>query len=275
MRGRHVRDAGLTMAAAIAALALLGTQRPTLAADLTAREVTEALVRARSGPPADFSGKDLRFLDLAGLDFGGARLANAALFGVDLKDANLRGADLSGARLDRAIIIRTDFSSADLSNAIMLRPTVYTTLAADWSDAPKFTGANMRGFRAMAQLDGADFRGADLTGANFTPFEIRPGQGTISTLARNLLRGCNFTGAEMKDSDFSWALFTFAKLVNADLSGAKLVKADLSKADLRGTNLTGADLTGADLDGANLTGVRGLDTVKGLSFVLNLDKTIQ
>jgi uncharacterized protein YjbI with pentapeptide repeats len=274
MRVWHVRDAGLLAAAAIVALAIL-VPRPAFAADLTAREVTEALVRARSGAPADFSGKDLRFLDLAGLDFGRARLNKAALFGVDLTDANLRGADLSGARLDRAIIIRTDFSEANLTDAIMLRPTVYTTLAADWSDAPKFTGANMRGFRAMAQLDGADFRGADLTGANFTPFEFRPGQGTISTLARNLLRGCDFTGAVMKDTDFSWALFTFAKLVNADLSGAKLEKADLSKADLRGANLTGADLTGADLDGANLTGVRGLDTVKGLSFVLNLDKTIQ
>jgi uncharacterized protein YjbI with pentapeptide repeats len=275
MRLRAMKDAGLVAGAMLASLVLFATDRLALAADLTAREVTEALVRARSGSPADFSGKDLRFLDLAGLDFGGARLAHAALFGVDLTDANLRGADLSGARLDRAIIIRTDFSGANLTGAIMLRPTVYTTLAADWSDAPKFTEADMRGFRAMAQLDGADFRGADLTGANFTPFEYRPGQGTISTLARNLLKGCNFTGAVMKDADFSWALFTFAKLVNADLSGAKLVKADLSKADRRGANLTGADLTGADLDGANLTGVRGLDSVKGLSFVLNLDKTIQ
>ena len=113
---------------------------------------------------------------------------------------------------------------------------------------------------AAAQLDGADFRGADLTGANFTPFEIRSGQGTVSTLARNLLRGCNFTGALMKDADF-WAFFTFAKL-NANLSGAKLVKADLEgrprPSDRRRPHR-------ADLDGANLTGVRGLDTVKGLS----------
>ena len=122
----------------------------------------------------------------------------------------------------------------------------------------------MRGFRAMAQLDGADFRGADLTGANFTPFEIRWPRARSRRSPASPQR-MQFHRRADEDADFSWALFTFAKLANANLSGAKLVKADLSKADLRGADLTGADLTGADLDGANLTGVRGLDTVKGLS----------
>jgi uncharacterized protein YjbI with pentapeptide repeats len=42
--------------------------------------------------------------------------------------------------------------------------------------------------------------------------------------------------------------------------------------DFTGADMTGADLTGADLYGARLTGVRGLDTVKGLSSTVNLDK---
>ena len=43
--------------------------------------------------------------------------------------------------------------------------------------------------------------------------------------------------------------------------------------DFTGADMTGANLTGADLYGARLTGVHGLDTVKGLSSTVNLDKT--
>ena len=39
------------------------------AADMTVRQVTEALISAHSDQPPDFSRKDLSFLDLSGLDF--------------------------------------------------------------------------------------------------------------------------------------------------------------------------------------------------------------
>jgi uncharacterized protein YjbI with pentapeptide repeats len=70
-------------------------------------------------------------------------------------------------------------------------------------------------------------------------------------------------------------VLTFSRFVGADLRDANLTDADLSKADLTGADLTGVNLTGADLDGANLLAVKGLDTVKGLSTALNVDKTIR
>ena len=44
----------------------------------------------------------------------------------------------------------------------------------------------------MAKMSGADFHGADLTGANLSPLEARPGQGTITTLAKNVLEVVRF-----------------------------------------------------------------------------------
>jgi uncharacterized protein YjbI with pentapeptide repeats len=244
-------------------------------ADFTVREITGALFKAKPGDPLDFSHHNLTYLDLSGLNFKGANLAKSDFYGVDLTGANLRGTNLSNTRLDRATLIRADLSGANLSSASILRPTIYTDLGENLADAPRFAGANLSGIRVMANMSGADFHGADLTGANFTPREARPGQGTLSTLARNLLKSCDFTKAIMRGANFDHAVMTFARLAGADLTDANLTETDLSKADLTGADLTGANLTGADLDGATLLGVKGLDTVKGLATALNFDKTIR
>lgn len=244
-------------------------------ADFSVRDITTALFKAKPGELLDYSNHDLTYLDLSGLNFKGAKLAKSNLYGADFTGANLRGSDMSGTRLDRATLIRADFSGANLSGASILRPTIYTDLGENLADAPRFAGANLTGIRVMANMSGADFHGADLTDANFTPREGRPGQGTITTLAKNMLKSCDFTKAIMRGANFDHAVLTFARLGGADLTGANLTDTDLSKADLSGADLTGADLTGADLDGANLLGVKGLDTVKGLSTALNFDKTIR
>jgi uncharacterized protein YjbI with pentapeptide repeats len=245
------------------------------AADMAVRDITAGLFKAKPGETLDYSGHDLTYLDLSGLNFKGARLAKSNLYGADFTDANLRGTDMSGTRLDRATLIRADFSGANLSGASVLRPTVYTDLSENIADAPRFAGANLTGIRVMANMSGADFHGADLTDANFTPREVRAGQGTLSTLAKNLLKSCDFTKAIMRGATFEHAVMTFSRFNGADLKGANLADTDLSRADFTGADLTDANLTGADLDGATLLGVKGLDTVKGLSTALNFDKTIR
>jgi uncharacterized protein YjbI with pentapeptide repeats len=244
-------------------------------ADFTVREITSALFKAKPGDTIDYSNHDLTYLDLAGLDFKGARLSHSDLYGTDLTGANLKGADLSHTRLDRSVLIRADLSGANLTGATIFRPTVYTDLSSDLADAPRFAGANLTGIRVMANLSGADFRGADLTGADLHPLESRAGQGTITTLAKNVLKSCDFSGATMKGANLNRAVLTFSRFVGTDLRDADLSETDLSKADLTGADLTGTDLTKADLYGANLTGVKGLDTVKGLSTAVNFDKTIR
>lgn len=272
----------LKRALALAALATISfgasaeeTEPVHPSADFSVRDMASALFKAKPGEAPDYSNHDLTYLDLSGLNFKGAKLAKSNLYGADFTGANLRGTDMSGSRLDRATLIRADFSGANLSGASILRPTIYTDLSENIADAPRFAGANLTGVRVMANMSGADFHGADLTDANFTPRESRAGQGTLSTLAKNLLKSCDFTKAIMRGAHFDHAVMTFSKFAGADLKGAILSDTDLSRADFSGADLTDADLTGADLDGATLLGVKGLDTVKGLSTALNFDKTIR
>lgn len=245
------------------------------AADMVVREVTEALVKSARQSPADFSGRDFTYLDLSSLDFKGANLADADLYGTDFTGANLADADLSNTRLDRAVIIRADFSGAKLADARILRPTVFSDLQFDQSEAPTFRGAMMQRVRVQARMDGADFSDADLTEADFSPYEDRAGEGTITTVPRNELMSAKFVNARMSKANFSRVIMRFANLRGADLSGAILRNAELVGANLEGANLTGADITGTDFARANLKGVRGLDTAIGLEAALNMDAAIR
>jgi uncharacterized protein YjbI with pentapeptide repeats len=273
-----VRWQGMMCALAIAmgaAGAVAAEENVSPDADFTARQITQQLFQARPGEKVDYAGRDLTYLDLSGLDFKQAKLARTDLYGVDFTGSDLKGADISFARLDRAVLIRTDMSGANLRGTTIFRPTVYTDLQNNHADAPRFAGANLTGIRVQADLSGADFRGADLTYADFSPLEGRPGQGTLVTLARNVLKSCDFSGATLRHADLTRSVLMFSSLVGADLTGASLVEADLSKVDFSGATLTGADVTGADFDGANLAGVKGLETVKGLNQALNLDKSFR
>lgn len=244
-------------------------------ADFTAREITQQLFKAKPGERLDYAGRDLSYLDLSGLDFKQARLARSDLYGVDFTASDLKGADLSHARLDRAVLIKADLSGADLSGATIFRPTVYSDMRNSHAEAPRFSGANLTGIRVQADLSGSDFRGANLTRADFSPLEARPGQGTLVTLPRNVLKSCDFSGAILRDADLTRSVLMFSSMVGADLRGALLVDADLSKVDFSGADLTGADVTGADFDGANLAGVKGLASVRGLDHAVNFDKALQ
>ncbi len=113
-----------------AAIWLAFTVLPALAADISVRQLTERLYHADRSKPLQLGGLDLRELDLSGLDFKGAMLANSNLFGADLSRADLSMANLKGARLDRVVIIGARFDGADLSDTSLLRPSSFSTLAA-------------------------------------------------------------------------------------------------------------------------------------------------
>lgn len=244
---------------------------PVGAADMAAREVTEALVKATPDAPADLSTLDLTYLDLSGLDFKAANLADADLYGTDFTSANLANADLSHTRLDRSVLIRANLAGAKLSDATILRPTVFSDMRFDQADAPSFRGADMTRVRVQARLDGADFSDANLTEADFSPLEDRAGEGTITTVPRNELTNARFFKARLVKANLSRAIVRFADLRGADLSGANLREAELVGSDMEGADLTGADVTGADFGRVNLKGVKGLDMAIGLGAVRNMD----
>lgn len=273
---RYATHATIALIATLSSHAKAEDEKAILpAADFTARQITSALFKAKAGERLDYSNHNLAYLDLAGLDFKGAKLARSDLYGTDFSGADLKGADLSYTRLNRSVLVRADLSGANLTGATIFRPNIYSDLASNLNDAPRFAGANLTDARVVATLSGADFRGANLTNADFTPLEWRPGQRAPSTMPRNVLRSCDFSAAMMKGANLKEAILTFSRFIGADLTDADLTETDLSMVDFTGAELTGADLTGADLYGAKLTGVRGFDTVKGLPSTVNLDKVVR
>ena len=233
---------------------------------LTARDVTSRLFQAAPGSRPDLSELNLTRLDLAELDFKKARLDGADLYGADLTRANLSGASLVGVRLNRATITAANFSGADLTDAVILRPTIFTSLEVVTAEAPKFTGAKLVRIRSDGWLDRADFSGADLTSAVFGGGASRE----ETLFAPASLISANFTGAILREAKFPEAHLKFARFAGADLRDANLRGANLLQADFRGANLAGADFTGANLDEADLRGALGLDQAVGLRSAQNL-----
>jgi uncharacterized protein YjbI with pentapeptide repeats len=244
-------------------------------AEMSARAVTTLLFQAKPGVRVDLSGKFLVYLDLSELNFKGANLARSDFYGTDFTGASLKGADLSHTRLDRSELIRADLSGADLTGATILRPTIYSDLSTNTQDAPHFTGANLTQVHVQAELSGSDFRGENLSKANFYPLEGRPGEGTLATAYRNVLKYCDFSGARLDDADMERAVLWFAKFNGADLRNTNFTDADLSRADFSGANLSGADFTHADLDGANFVGAIGIGEAKGLDQAVNLSRAVR
>lgn len=274
-RRDHWRGVAAVFAAALVATAATAEQPlgpVSQKADISTQQIAAMLHKSGPGDRLDLSGRFLAYLDLSDLNFKGASLARSDLYGADFTGANLSGADLSGTRLDRSVLIRANLAGANVSDATILRPTIYSDMSSNPADAPKFQGANLRRIQVQADLSGADFRGADLTAANFSPLESRPGQGTLVTLARNVLKGCDFSGARMQRADLTKAVLWFARFTGADLTDANFTGADLSRADFAGADLTNADFTGADLDEANFVGAKGLQSVRGFDAAVNAEK---
>ena len=240
-----------------------------MAADVTARNVTDALFHATA--QVDYTGKDLSFLDLAGLNFKQARLAGANLYGSDLNRASFKGVNLEGAKLDNTIVTRSDFSGANLKGATLLSVTAFASLEPDRTDAPSFESANLSGAHIAARLDGANFRNADLTEARIGLLSATWG----SYRPRAVFNGADFSGAKLVRADLHKGVFQFTRFVSADFTGAMLSDCDFTKANLTGANFSGADISGADFDAAILTGVTGLETASGAMSAKNLNKAVR
>jgi uncharacterized protein YjbI with pentapeptide repeats len=265
--------------ASVAAAGVVSAEQPlgpvSMHAELNAHAITTLLHKAKAGEHPDLSGKFLVYLDLTDLDFKGANLAGSDFYGTDFTGANLSGVDLSRTRLDRSVLIRANLSGANLTGATIYRPTIYSDLSNKTSDAPRFSGANLTKVHVQAELSGSDFRGADLTEADFFPLEGRPGEGTMTTTYKNILKYCDFSGARLHGAHMQRAVMWFAKFTGADLTGADFTDADLSRADFRGADISGAIFTRANLEGASFAGAKGFEEAIGLDQSINLERPLR
>lgn len=252
-------------------LALMMSLVPTLAGDMTTRQVTELLFKADEALPPDLSGLNLRNLDLAELNFKKAKLAKADLFGCDLTGANLSGVDLTSARLDRVTLINSKFDGADLSGATILRPTSFSTLSEKLQEASSFVGVKMMNAKVFGQLNGFNFKDSNLSGTSFSPFSET---GFIEHIWRTKLESANLQNANLENSDLTYVSARYANFKNANLRHAIFKDADLSQADFSGADLSHADFTGADLDQTDFRNAKGLETVRGLQQTHNRSKAL-
>ncbi len=124
-------------------------------------------------------------------------------------------------------------------------------------------------------LSGVAFRGANLVRGSFRASQFY-GPGRDRRWGTSDDQVADFSGAELKETDFTGAMasygffdranliratlnaadLSYARLIGANLSSAKLIRTNLANAVLQATILTGADLGNANLAQADLSQAR-------------------
>jgi len=185
----------------------------------------------------NLSGEDLSWMNLSGVNLSGKDLSETNLVGANLADADLSGVNLSGLDLSFVNLSGVDLSGKDLSG---------TTL----------TRANL----ANADLTGVDLSGLDLSFVNLSGVDLSGKDLTDTKLSGVTLANANLDGVDLSGKDLRLANLMGVNLSGKDLSetnlyGVNLADADLSGVNLSNTDLTGVDLSGIDLSRVNLSGV--------------------
>lgn len=204
------------------------------------RELDSVFPLAASFIDQDFTGANLRHLNLAGAEFlratfTGSDLSRVSFYGAELTRVSLSKATMEEVDFRDASICDSDFSGAELRFSQFLDATMGTT---------RFDGADV----SYASFNKVSFRDVSFVGANLTDSRLtfRIGSGDV-----------NFENADLT------AAFIEGRLAGqSNFRGANLTDADLSALKALRTDFTGADLTGAVLpkdigDPTQLLGARG------------------
>lgn len=165
-----------------------------------------------------------RDLDLSGVDFTGANVAN-----TDFRAAKFYRTCLKYLKgLDRA---RVDNRYFDLD-----QPEVQMLLTQGFCYEKDFVGVNLQG----AYLHGAsDMRDFNLTDARLNGADLQKADLRGSTLLRTQLPEADLRGADLRRTNFTDANLTAASIREADLRNCILVRAQVARADFSRADLTG------------------------------------
>jgi uncharacterized protein YjbI with pentapeptide repeats len=221
---------------------------------ISTERAREMLKQATADKPADFSGKDLSYQDLSGLDLRHAKFVDTNLFGADLRGSNLSGTDMTNAYLNLARIENANFSNANLTNATIFQPIF---------DKNNFKGAKLVNARVIGTLGAVDMSEADIRKGRFG---LDIGNQPMGQMKFDSVGG-KFAGSNFEGADINRANLSFADLRGANLRDTNLFRVDFSKADMTDADLTGADVGEAIFDGTVMKGVKGLDKVKGMDTI--------
>ncbi len=163
-------------------------------------------------------------LDISGLDFTGANLANTDFRASKFYRTCLK--DVEG--LDRARVNNHYF---DIN-----KPEVQMLLIRGFCHQKDFLGINLQG----AYLRGAsDMREFNLTDAKLNGADLQEADLRGSNLLRTQLTEANLQRADLRRINFTDANLTAADCRGADLRDCILVRAQAARADFRSADLTG------------------------------------
>jgi uncharacterized protein YjbI with pentapeptide repeats len=119
------------------------------------------------------------------------------------------------------------------------------------------TGAGLAGlledFRG-ADLSGLSLGGASFFNANIEGVSFRGAYMWKANLDGALASGADFSGADLRQTEFSHAVAKGALLDGANLAGVDMYVTDLRDSSLRWTNFGGGRVVRCDLSGADLRG---------------------
>lgn len=189
---------------------------------------------------ARLEGSDLRWADLRGTCFIGAKLKSADLRGARLYKAQLQGADLTFARMTGVNLSEAKLQGARLLQAeLQVASLRFATLQED----DPITMGNSFIDECRTHLPA---RIVKSLGRTLEPTDLSKANLELADLRLANLRNVKFSGAIMSG----------AELTLAQLQGADLVEVDLSGADLSFASLHGANVSSARLDGALLVSTR-------------------
>jgi uncharacterized protein YjbI with pentapeptide repeats len=175
------------------------------------------VLRDVSAAGIDFSGFNLRRIDMEAVDFREATCANAGF--STLIDCELDGVDASRAHFPRLVRCR--------------------------ARRAKFVEAFMGG-----RTEHCDFSDSDFSGAQIGAFPPNPARDYgDDCFDRANLCAVDAMGVHLTGSSFCQARLTTARLSRTVFSGC-----DLRSADFSGSNVVGARLDGANIEGASFAG---------------------
>ncbi len=203
-------------------------------AEMTRADVEKILDAATPDKPADFTAKRLSGLDLSGLDFSKAVLRSARL-----NKTKLVGAKFVDAVLDQAWLLKADLTGADMRGAHMFQGQFR---------GAKMDGVDLSNARVASDLTKASLKGAKFVSADLGADMRNQSMGLMRGILKSAdLEGADFTGANLSRVDLE-----FATLKGANLSNANMMSAQLGGADLTGANVKGANFNKADVSSTTL-----------------------
>ncbi len=263
-----------------------------LATDLRQLVITRH-ARNKDLKGVDLTGVDLSDLTLEGMDFSAAtlveanfeksRLQNCRFDEALLSQARFPYADVSGSsfqaasasecvfsncRLAKANLTQADFSASDFSDAQMGESVLTFT---DFSGA-KMPGAQLVGCRgefasfADCDLSATNFSDANLRGVNFTNVNLYKAELNRAVLKRGVFYGASFSDVAMRQSNMADSQSNDrTSFMRADMTEADLSGAVWSGVKLADVTLNQGQLNRTDLTGADIARLKMIRaTAKGL-----------